>query len=139
MDQKHALRVAVKILAARESHDWSIHKLAKAAKVDAATIWRIEQGQALDTRPRTLRALSEALEISTADLFCAAGWLDKWELPNLQNYLRCKYPTLPPSARRKMEAACGAVAAQYGIKFSDIDTQNPRIKNRGQATAGPIG
>ncbi|MBF6298965.1 helix-turn-helix transcriptional regulator [Nocardia amamiensis] len=134
MDQKNALRVAVKITAAREAHNWSINELARQSGIDKKTIWRIEQGHALDTRPRTLRALGETLGISTADLFQAADWIGKWELPGLTNYLRCKYPKLPAGGRRKMEEACKAIAAEHGFDFTTLDTAPNRLT--GQLHAG---
>ncbi len=130
MDQKHALRIAVKIATAREGHNWSINELARRSGIDTGTIWRIEQGQALDTRPRTLRALGETLGISPVDLFNVAGWIDKWELPGITNYLRCKYPALPSGARRKIETACEDIATQYGLRFADIDVANSRMQQR---------
>lgn len=133
MDQKHALRVAVKIVAARENHDWSVNELARRSKVDTATIWRIEQGHALDTRPRTLRALGETLGIATCDLFDAAGWVGKWDLPSLRNYLRCKYPSLPASGRHKIEVACESIAEEYGLKFADIDIAHNRTRRQDAA------
>ncbi|WP_082393150.1 helix-turn-helix domain-containing protein [Nocardia arizonensis] len=130
MDQKNALRIAVKIVAARESHGWSINGLARRSGVDQATIWRIEQGQSLDTRPRTLRALSETLGISTADLFQAADWIGKWELPGLRNYLRSKYPAVPVGGRRKMEQACCDIVSEYGLDFAELDSAPNRLTGR---------
>ncbi len=138
MDQKNALRVAVKIVTAREGHDWSIHELARRSGIDVSAIWRIEQGHALDTRPRTLRALGETLGISPADLFQAAGWITKWELPDITNYLRCKYPSLPSGARRKIEDACEDIATQYGLRFADIDVAHSRMRQRASSSITPL-
>lgn len=130
MDQKNALRIAVKITAARESHGWSINELARRSGVDQASIWRIEQGQSLNARPRTLRALGETLGISTADLFHAADWIGKWELPGLRNYLRCKYPAVPIGGRRKMEKACSDIASEYGLDFAAMEAAPNRLTGR---------
>ncbi|MGV9680677.1 helix-turn-helix domain-containing protein [Nocardia sp. NPDC003482] len=128
MDQKHALRVAVKIVTAREAYDWSITELAKRSNVDKSALWRIEQGHALDIRPRTLRAISEALGMPPCDLYYAAGWMDKWELPPLKTYLHAKYSNLPLGARRKILKICEEIAEESGICIADIDLTRGRDK-----------
>ncbi|WP_282780826.1 helix-turn-helix transcriptional regulator [Nocardia sp. CC201C] len=137
MNQQSAVRVAAKLLAAREIRQWSINELARQSDVDVATIWRIEQGQALDVRPRTLQLLGKALGVTPCDLYYLAGWIDRWELPSLNNYLRSKYRALPPAARRKIEVASQEIATEYGVDFSDIDKGMRRRTRQAQQAVPP--
>ncbi|SHV13334.1 putative transcriptional regulator [Mycobacteroides abscessus subsp. abscessus] len=100
----------------REALGFSANRVARRAGINPSTYWRIEAGQIPKPDTDSLLAIATALDIPTADLFAASGWLPDSELPSLRPYLRTKYH-LPPEALTKLEASVTAIAGEYGISI----------------------
>lgn len=73
----------------------SARTLAARANIDSGGLARLEWGKVSTPRPRTLRNLALALNISLADLFTRAGYVIPQDLPDIDMYLRLKYQYLP--------------------------------------------
>ncbi len=69
----------------------SVRAVASQAGVSPSYVNVLEHAARLAPRPDLLKAVAEALEISSSDLFAIADWLPRRELPSLQPYLRAKY------------------------------------------------
>lgn len=54
--------------------------------------------------PETVRALAFALNVSTGELFAAAGYMKPSELPNMSTYLRVCYGDLSDDTVVQVEA-----------------------------------
>ena len=116
MNTHHIHQVADTLRQRREALGFSANKVARLAGINPSTYWRIEAGQVPKPDTDSLLAIATALDIPTADLFTASGWLPDSELPSLRPYLRTKYH-LPPEALTKLEASVTAIAGEYGISI----------------------
>ncbi|WP_235657997.1 helix-turn-helix domain-containing protein [Mycobacteroides abscessus] len=117
----------------RESLGLSANEVARRANIYPSTYWRIETGQVPKPDTDSLLTIAAALDIPTADLFAASGWLPDSELPSLRPYLRTKYH-LPPEALSKLEASVKAIAGEYGISIG----RGPGSGEDEQPAANPI-
>lgn len=95
----------------------SINEVARRAKVDTGTVWRIEQGMIAKPTAKSLMAIGEVLGIPAIDLFSIAGWISADELPSLGTYLRTKLNHLPTEAVEDIEAYIASVARKYAVKL----------------------
>ena len=97
----------------RETLDLSLRQLGQLIGTTDTTVMRIESGEIKSPRGEVLRALAEALELPSADLFSAAGYTIPSELPSFRPYLQstatCRPPTLP-SWRPPSTTSPGAMA-----------------------------
>ncbi|SHU42681.1 helix-turn-helix domain-containing protein [Mycobacteroides abscessus] len=116
MNTHHVQQVADTLRQHREALGFSANRVARRAGINPSTYWRIEAGQIPKPDTDSLLAIATALDIPTADLFAASGWLPDSELPSLRPYLRTKYH-LPPEALTKLEASVTAIAGEYGISI----------------------
>jgi transcriptional regulator with XRE-family HTH domain len=82
----------------RTERGYSIRQLAAKAEIDKSTLARLEQAKLLAPQTHTLRALAQALEMPVSDVFTAAGWLSKDELPSFRPYMRAKFKDLDEDA-----------------------------------------
>lgn len=108
----------------REQLGISIPQIAHATDMADSSYRRIESGEVAAPSPERLSAIAEALELPVSDLYAAAGWLPKRELPTLRPYLRTKY-NLTDEAAAAIDAEFGAIGRKYGIEFNR-DTDGPR-------------
>ncbi|MDO3109836.1 helix-turn-helix domain-containing protein [Mycobacteroides abscessus] len=116
MNTHHVQQVADTLRQHWEALGFSANRVARRAGINPSTYWRIEAGQIPKPDTDSLLAIATALDIPTADLFAASGWLPDSELPSLRPYLRTKYH-LPPEALTKLEASVTAIAGEYGISI----------------------
>ena len=105
MGPQQAKRLGAAIRRARVAAGLSQNKLAELANEHTkradpkstlrnSTILRLERGEILAPRPDLLAAIASVLDVSAADYFTLAGYTTPAELPDLDVYLRAKYPTL---------------------------------------------
>ncbi len=79
----------------RQALKLSARELGRQAGVDAATVLRLEQGEAANPGTATLEALANALGLSLTELVTVASPDSaERELPALNPYLRVRYPHL---------------------------------------------
>jgi len=97
----------------REEAGLSVNEVARRAKVDPGTAWRIEQGMIPTPRAESLIAIGKVLDIPPADLFATVGWLSPDELPTVGPYLRTKYDHLPDEAIEEAEKYIADVLQRY--------------------------
>lgn len=95
--------------------------VARLAGVTTSTVTRIEKAEIARPSADTLRAIGGVLGIPSSDLFIAAEWIPKEELPTFAPYLRSKYRHLPAQARREIEASVERITKKYGY-----DEHGPR-------------
>lgn len=109
----------------------SASEVARRAGVAPSTITRLEGGELGNTSPSGLRAIGDALNIPTQDIFIAAGWLPKQEVVRPQ--LRIQYTDLPTDVIDEVEAAVDAIAAKHGIRFDQHGTHEGNNKHDASA------
>lgn len=117
-------RLAHVIKKRRHELGLSTYAVSAAAGLVRSTYVRIETGEVTDPRPEKLQAIADALDLSAADLFAAAGWLPRRDLPHLKPYLRTRY-SLTDEAVADIEATFQQIGEKYGIDF-DRDAGFPR-------------
>lgn len=100
---------------ARQDLHLTAREVARRAGVDVGTVTRMELGQ-VKPKADNIKAIGLVLGISAADLFAAAKWLPKGELPSLRPYLRAKYEDLPEAAVIELE---GLIQRYTGAGPSD--------------------
>lgn len=105
----------------REHAGLSSAELARRARVDVGTVWRIEHGMIASPKAESLQAIGEVLGIPASDLFATVGWVPSNELPTIRPYLRSKYRDLPPEAVAEIEAEFDAIAKKHGVSFDQAD------------------
>ncbi|WP_238305988.1 MULTISPECIES: helix-turn-helix domain-containing protein [Mycobacterium] len=93
----------------------SANEVAKRAKVDPGTVWRIEQGLIANPRVENLVAIGRVLAISPMELFTTAGWFTADDLPDFGTYLSTKFEGIPEAAVEDIE--------QYVDKTLDAHTR----------------
>lgn len=96
----------------------SASQAARNAGMTPSTLTRLENGESATPTAPSLQALGEALDIPTADLFAALGWVTDDELPTLTPYLRRKYHDMPPDAITEIEEHFAQVARDHGISIA---------------------
>ncbi|MFH5207857.1 helix-turn-helix domain-containing protein [Antrihabitans sp. NCIMB 15449] len=109
--------IAQLIRTTREQQGLSTAAVAKRAGINVSSLWRIEEGQRANPKAEVLQAIGHALGIPTSDLFAAAGWVPRTELPTIRPYLRTKYGELPADAVAEIEAHFDDIARKHGISF----------------------
>ncbi|MDO3175887.1 helix-turn-helix domain-containing protein [Mycobacteroides abscessus] len=103
----------------REQAGLSVNEVARRAKVDPGTAWRIEQGMISTPRAESLIAIGRVLDIPSADIFATVGWLSADELPSIGPYLRTKYDYLPDEAVEAIESHIAMVLDQHDTDAAD--------------------
>lgn len=81
----------------------SVNEVARRAKVDPGTAWRIEQGMIAKPRVESIAAIGRVLDINPMELFTTIGWLTADDLPGVSTYLRAKFNELPAAAIEDIE------------------------------------
>ena len=108
MRPQQAIRLGAAIRRARVAAGLSQNKLAELAnehiqrravdgkmpKLRNSTILRLEAGEIAAPRPDLLAAIASVLDVDAAAYFTLAGYTTPAELPDIDVYLRAKYPTL---------------------------------------------
>ncbi|MFF0492858.1 helix-turn-helix domain-containing protein [Nocardia sp. NPDC004068] len=102
----------------------SSKEVAKRAKLDYTTYWRIETGVVAKPQVENITAIARALNLSCTDLFALLGWLPSDELPSISPYLQTRYSELPVEAHQRIRGYLVALTEQYGVSF-DIDPYDP--------------
>lgn len=133
MTPEQTQTLATLLRAKREALGLSANEVAKQAGINVSSVWRIEEGQRANPKADVLQAIGSVLGITTSDLFAAAGWVPKRELPTFRPYMRTKY-NLSPRAMRELETKLDEWARDQGIDF-DKDTGGPM---NGEDEAPPI-
>lgn len=100
----------------RESRKLSMNALAGAAKVDPATVMRLEEGDFSRPQPQTLARLARALQIDVEELYRRSPGLRPGGLPAFAPYLRAKLPRLPESQVKEVEDYFKQLEERYGVK-----------------------
>lgn len=98
----------------REKLGLSLRQLGQRIGTTDTTVMRIESGEIANPRGDVLRALAEALDLTSADLFASAGYAVPTELPSFRPYLRAKYHELPPEALAELDRTFADIAKKYG-------------------------
>ena len=114
MTSEEAKRLARTLKRRREGLGLSASEVARRAGVRNSTVTRIELAQILSPRAENLKAIAGVLELPVSDLFAAADWVPKGELPSFQPYLRAKYGDLPDTAVAELERSFTQLAERYG-------------------------
>ncbi len=114
MKQDETQTLARLLRQARIGAGLTAREVARRAGLNVTDVTRIESGQRTRPTPETIRAIGKVLGISAADLFAAADWLPKDELPTLQPYLRAKYRDLPDEAVAEVERLINNYTERYG-------------------------
>lgn len=114
MKQPESTPLADLLRAARARSGLTAREVARRARVDVGTVTRIELGQIARPQPDSVTAIGAVLGVSAADLFAAADWLPREELPTLRPYLRAKYRELPDEALSEVEALLVRYTDRYG-------------------------
>lgn len=84
---------------AREQAGHSLRGLAQVANVAVTTIQRLENDEVQHPSPIVLQQLADALQLDVARLLSLLGVrVVPTEPPELHEYLKAKYPHLPPDA-----------------------------------------
>lgn len=94
MERQHAQAFGQYLKGRREALGLTTRALAALAKVNQATVVRLEAGAIAEPRPAKLRRLAEALELKPSETFALAGYARASDLPALPVYLRSKYRDL---------------------------------------------
>ncbi len=100
-----------------------------------STILRLERGEILAPRPDLLSAIASVLDADAADYFTLAGYTTPAELPDLDVYLRAKYPTLRQRDIKELAALIAEWTNQPGMRRKST---TPR-RSRGPGGALPVG
>jgi transcriptional regulator with XRE-family HTH domain len=93
----------------------SLSEIARRAGIDKGTISLLERGKNTHPTPHVLRSLADGLEMTVADLFASADYLQATELPSLLPYMRAKYQDLPDSAVAEVEQFIQELAYRHHI------------------------
>lgn len=117
----------------REALELSAPQVARRARIDPSTYWRIESGQIANPKIDNLKAIADVLEISPANVFFAiVGPTSGDALPTLRTYLCAKYD-VPPNVLEKIEVFFAALSEEHGICFDARDSgANHRHGGRAQ-------
>lgn len=121
MNSEQTHRLSELLATKRVAAGLSAAEVARRARVDVGTVWRIEHGQIASPKAESLQAIGEVLGIPASDLFTIVGWVPPKELPTIRPYLRTKYRSLPPSAVKELEAHFDNLAKKHGISFDPND------------------
>jgi transcriptional regulator with XRE-family HTH domain len=121
MKPRQITQLAVLLASKRVAAGLSISEVARRARVDKATVFRIERGQVLSPKAKSLQAIGNVLGIPASDLFAIAPWVPPQELPTIRPYLRTKYRQLPADAVQEIETYFNDVARKHGISFDPND------------------
>ncbi len=121
MNGNQARQLSRFLVSKRVAAGLSAAEVARRAGVDKGTISRIENGLIANPTADSLRAIGEALDIPSSDLFAIAPWVTPEDLPTIRPYLRTKYRQLPPRAIQEIEAHFAKMAEKYGISFDPND------------------
>lgn len=98
----------------REERKLSIRGLARKAELDSGALTRLESGKRAPA-PRTLKALSAALEVPLADLFTMAGFTTPHDLPTVSTYFHARYGHLPDDVLAAMNDYCERIISEHGF------------------------
>lgn len=104
----------------RQARGLGLRETARAARVDATWLSRVEQGVYQSPDPRLLMNVARALAIDVEDLYAAAGLTTGSGLPGFSPYLRAKYD-LPDDAVAQLEAHFKLLNDKYQSKGDDND------------------
>lgn len=102
MNEKQARALGGLLRAKRQELGYSTYELANAAGVNSSTVVRIELGRFTAPSPGKLAKFAEALGLSLGEIYAKAGYIVPNDLPELETYLRIKYPTLTGVKRRAL-------------------------------------
>ncbi|MEO5834144.1 MAG: helix-turn-helix domain-containing protein [Nakamurella sp.] len=108
-------RLSELLKSARLRSKMSMREVARRARVDPATIVRLEQGNNPNPTIENLSAIAEVIGIPTADIFALTKVLRKDELPSFTPYLRAKYQDLAEADIAEMEAYFQQIAKRHRI------------------------
>jgi transcriptional regulator with XRE-family HTH domain len=98
----------------REERRFSIRELARKAELDSGALTRLESNKTAPA-PRTLKALSAALDVPLADLFAMAGFTTPHDLPTMNTYFHARYGHLPEDVLASMNDYCERIISVHGF------------------------
>lgn len=102
----------------RQELGLSASEVARRAGVQKTTITRLEAAQRQTPQADSLKAIARVLGLQVTDLFVAADWLPKGELPTLRPYLRSQYRGLPDDAMAELEESISHIVKKHGYNGS---------------------
>jgi transcriptional regulator with XRE-family HTH domain len=120
-EEQEQLAVGEIVHRERSAHGYSIHQLARLAKVSDRWLSRLEQGVYATPDPRGLHRLAGVLEIETEALFVAADYSEG--LPNFEPYLRST-TDLPDEAIDQLKAHFDLIIEKYDRDKGGSDVNN---------------
>jgi transcriptional regulator with XRE-family HTH domain len=144
MGPQQAKRLGAAIRRARVAAGLSQNKLAELAnertrRADSkstlrnSTILRLERGEILAPRPDLLAAIASVLDVDAADYFTFAGYTTPNELPDVDAYLRAKFPTLRQADIKEVVALISLRCEQRLPGRQSAPTARPRQRQRARA------
>lgn len=102
----------------RQELGLSASEVARRAGVQKTTITRLEAAQRQTPQADSLKAVARVLDLQVTDLFVAADWLPKGELPTLRPYLRSQYRDLSDDAMAELEESISDIVKKHGYNGS---------------------
>jgi len=102
MNERQAKALGAMIRERRQALGYSTYQLAEAAGVPNSTVVRIELGRFAAPSPDKLSKFAASLSMGLGEVFAMAGYVVPDELPELDTYLKIKYPRLSKSARKQL-------------------------------------
>lgn len=115
MDYIHPHQLATFIAAARKRRGLSASEVARRAGIASGTITRLERGEIEHPHLDNLQSIAEVLDVPVTDMFTAANWIPKGELPSFTPYLKAKYRSLPPEAYKQIADHFDQIITTYGV------------------------
>ncbi|MDV8022227.1 helix-turn-helix transcriptional regulator [Rhodococcus sp. IEGM 1330] len=115
MESIHPNDLAKFIATARKRRGLSASEVARRAGIASGTLTRLERGEIEHPHLDNLHAIAEVIDVPLADMFAAANWLPKGELPTFTPYLKAKYKSLPPEAYKQIADHFESIIAKYGL------------------------
>lgn len=105
--------LGVQLRTARLEAQLTIRQLAAAAGMGSSSLHRLEMGEVDKLDVTDLSRLAEALNLPLASVLDAAGIPLHRNLPNLDTYLRERYPELPEAALAEMQQHVEQISRVY--------------------------
>ena len=119
MDEQQGRQLGQLLRARRKACRLSTHALAAAARINQATVVRLEAGTIGAPRLDKLSRLAGVLGLRGADLLALAGYTPPADLPSLRPYLETRYPGFLSEDLEKIEGYVGRLARRRGFALAE--------------------
>jgi transcriptional regulator with XRE-family HTH domain len=119
-------RIGLLVHCKREALGASLTKFALETGLSRTFLSRLERGQFADVKVTALAKLTQRVPLTAAE-FCAATGCDlSTDLPEIEAYLRARYPQWPETAVSQVADYCRYHEQRYGKKGGPPKGQNNR-------------